>query len=674
MLKIKNITFSYGKNDIFKNTDFYAKKGNITVIKGESGVGKSTLLDIISLRYGIIGDYSYNDKKINNSFKNNISYIQQRSILPENLKIIDQWKLLIKLYNKDFQLDNYIERLQINNICNLYPQQISGGERQRVLLINALIINKPILLLDEPTASINEDLKIELVNILEENKKDRIIIVSTHDDCFNSADNIYRIQDNHLTTNCLLKDENILYSYESHYDKNIRWLSYFIKMKEHHWFKNILSYFLLCLFISTFIYILFMNNTYIKNYTQSLLGVKSNDFIVYKALDNNVPYCEFQNSLSSNFPFTQNELDQIKEINYIKNIIPKYIISTCLYEDENPKNLIINKNGKEVYNRNVNGRIFFESYDFSKKYDEIKYFSNQKSGIYLHKSLMENIGLTEETIKGSMLNTNVLIPIYDCSGGNFITYEGSLKVPANGYEMKTVEINLPILGFIENNLPNTYSSTTQQILITYDIIEKIIKENKATDSYTTYYDNDKNQYTTIKEDAEIIVDYTPFEPNVYTITADSVDHVTEVASKLKDMGFTVQSDYFEYETLGNSIIQTKESLQLWSSITAIIILVLLCIKQFFRNGSEKNFNQWLNIIGINDSKELLVLKLKKYILDFCISLVLCVCILVIMIYFTLDLTGNTYDFNIMMIFVMIMIILFIYVGIPMIWEVTYDRN
>lgn len=226
-MKIEHLTFSYGKDDIFVDTSFIAKKGDITVIKGESGCGESTLLDILSLRYDRIGQYLYNNCLIDSSFINNISYIQQNSILPLDLKIIDQWKLLMDLYNKNFQLEKYIERLQMKNICNLYSQQISGGEKQRVLLINALIMDKPILLLDEPTASLNEEMKKEFVKILEENKENHIIIVSTHDDCFDNEDQIYYIKDKKLISYMKNNDNNELIKDKKINQNKINWLYYF---------------------------------------------------------------------------------------------------------------------------------------------------------------------------------------------------------------------------------------------------------------------------------------------------------------------------------------------------------------------------------------------------------------------------------------------------------------
>lgn len=660
---------------IFKDTSFTAYNNCITVIKGESGSGKSTLLDIISLKYRLTSQYTYNEEDIDVSFKDNIAYIQQSSILADDLRIKDQWHLLMKLYNNNFELDNYIERLQMKSICNLYPQQLSGGERQRVLLINALIISKPVIILDEPTASINEELKIELAEILEENKRNHIIIVSTHDSCFDSADGIYEIKDKKIVC---IKDSHIENSdikISSNY-KKINWISYFIKMKEHHIFKSIISFMIISFIICSFCYVTFMNNGFVMGFTSNLSNKETNSFIVYKALNPNYPSLEYDGV--GNFPITESELKEINEIEYIENLTPKYIIPAYNYDTKTgtfiPKDMMFKSNDKEIkfYNTDL---IYFEVYDFSKEYSNITYFSNQKEGVYINSKLLESLELSKEDIKDCRLSITVSIPISNQTGTfNMIEYKDGLNVPYSAIITKPIKIEVPVLGVIEEDLINTVTPNTQQILITFDTIDNLIIKNKTNEIKTVYYSNKVNDYVDKKEEATETLVYTPYEPNAYVVTVDSVEHVSEAAGKLKDMGYTVQSDYFEYEMIGNSILQTKESLQLWSAIISSIVFILLCIKQFFRNESEKNLNQWMKIIGITDRKEHMILKTKKYILDLCLSLFISMLMLSVMIFATLPLTGNTYDFDIMMVLVLIGISLLIYIGIPMIWEATYDRS
>lgn len=675
MLEINNLTFSYGRNDIFKDTSFTAYNNCITVIKGESGSGKSTLLDIISLKYRLTSQYTYNEEDIDVSFKDNIAYIQQSSILADDLRIKDQWHLLMKLYNNNFELDNYIERLQMKSICNLYPQQLSGGERQRVLLINALIISKPVIILDEPTASINEELKIELVEILEENKRNHIIIVSTHDSCFDSADGIYEIKDKKIVC---IKDshtENGDIKISSNY-KKINWISYFIKMKEHHIFKNIISFMIISFIICSFCYVTFMNNGFVMGFTSNLSNKETNSFIVYKALNPNYPSLEYDRI--GNFPITESELKEINEIEYIENLTTKYIIPAYNYDTKTgtfiPKDMMFKSNDKEIKFYNTDS-IYFEVYDFSKEYSNITYFSNQKEGVYINSKLLESLELSKEDIKDCRLSITVSIPIFNQTGTfNMIEYNDGLSVPYSAIITKPIKLEVPVLGVIEEDLINTVTPNTQQILITFDTIDNLIIKNKTNEIKTVYYSNKVNDYVDKREEATETLVYTPYEPNAYVVTVDSIEHVREVVEKLKDMGYTVQSDYFEYEMIGNSIINTKESLQLWSVIISSIVFILICIKQFFRNESEKTLNQWMKIIGITDRKEHMILKTKKYILDLCLSLFISMLMLSVMIFATLPLTGNIYDFDIMMILVLIGISLLIYIGIPVIWEVTYDRS
>lgn len=249
-----------------------------------------------------------------------------------------------------------------------------------------------------------------------------------------------------------------------------------------------------------------------------------------------------------------------------------------------------------------------------------------------------------------------------------------MNIPCCSLVTKPIKIELPIVGIINDHLNNTVTPYDQQILIPFSIIDQLIKENISTEYKTIYYNNQIKDYVLSKEEATEVISYQPYLPSAYIIKVDSIDHVIEVANQLKNKGYTIQSDYFEYEMIGQSIIHTKETLQFYSSFVVIIIFVLLCIKQFFKKDSQRILNIWLKNIGINNDKSLLIIKLKKYSIDFCLSFFISCLLLFIMIIFTFPLTGNDYDFQIMMFIVLGIIHFMIYIVIPFIWEVFYDRN
>ena len=199
-IHVKNLSFRYknDKNYLFENFSYKFKKDKIYAIKGESGVGKSTLMNILS---GLIEDYKgdiyFNNENLRNINKfnwyNKISIVPQNVFINEdtllNNVILDQDKQTIK---KEIDKANYaisksglnffVEQLEngINTLIKNNAKLISGGEKQRLAIARAIYKNSEILFFDEPV----NNLDIENINIFKETlneiKKDRIIIIIAH--------------------------------------------------------------------------------------------------------------------------------------------------------------------------------------------------------------------------------------------------------------------------------------------------------------------------------------------------------------------------------------------------------------------------------------------------------------------------------------------------------------
>lgn len=189
MIKLVNLEKSFDFKVLDKiNLEF--KPGNIYVLKGKSGSGKTTLLNLIS---GLDSDYTgsiyINDKKLKNlkkdeitNYRNNIGYMRQECLLYRNLTVLDN--LLLIENNKDKIID-LCKKFNIDEIINKYPYEISGGERERVSLIRAILNDNKILLLDEPSANLDKDNSENFVKYLKKiDISDKIIIISTHENIY----------------------------------------------------------------------------------------------------------------------------------------------------------------------------------------------------------------------------------------------------------------------------------------------------------------------------------------------------------------------------------------------------------------------------------------------------------------------------------------------------------
>ena len=138
ILSIKNLSFNYPNNKILKDINIHVDKGEVVSILGGSGVGKTTLFNIIA---GInplqSGEISI---KGNTDYKGRVSYMLQKDLLLEHKTIIQNiiLPLLIRKINKKEAEEEAIKNLKLFNLYEYkdkYPSELSGGMRQRVALL-----------------------------------------------------------------------------------------------------------------------------------------------------------------------------------------------------------------------------------------------------------------------------------------------------------------------------------------------------------------------------------------------------------------------------------------------------------------------------------------------------------------------------------------------------------
>ena len=184
ILKFIDIDMSYydmkKETEVLKNISFDFKNENITAIIGPSGCGKSTILNLIA---GLI-------KPTNGTIikPNSIGYMFQKDNLFEWLNILDNVLIGLKIQKK-LSLDNiiYAKELLIKygleEFINSYPNELSGGMRQRVSLIRALVTKPKLLLLDEPFSALDYQTRISVSSDIYKIIKDLKIqtVLVTHD-------------------------------------------------------------------------------------------------------------------------------------------------------------------------------------------------------------------------------------------------------------------------------------------------------------------------------------------------------------------------------------------------------------------------------------------------------------------------------------------------------------
>ena len=193
-IKFENISFNYGNKHIFNNLSFTIKKNSITLIYGESGVGKTSLIDLISgLHKPDKGKIIIDDKNLDEynifDWRKNIEYVQQELFL-----INDSVRENITFGNKNISDEliwGILDKINATKFVSTLPNKLdyvvgergtllSGGQRQRLALGRSIINNPKILILDEITASLDSENEEIIFNYLLKLKNNMTIIIVSH--------------------------------------------------------------------------------------------------------------------------------------------------------------------------------------------------------------------------------------------------------------------------------------------------------------------------------------------------------------------------------------------------------------------------------------------------------------------------------------------------------------
>lgn len=207
MIELRNINKGFDDRIVLENLNYNFYEGNSYALIGASGAGKTTLLNIIGkLEEADSGDIIVNDINLNNIkekdyFKNYLSYLFQNFGLIENKSIQENLMLAfvgekIGKLEKLQKMNEALKRVHLDVKLNRKIYTLSGGEAQRVALAKTILKDSPIILADEPTASVDQKNSEEIIElILRLKKENKIIIIATHSpDIYNQVDHILEIK------------------------------------------------------------------------------------------------------------------------------------------------------------------------------------------------------------------------------------------------------------------------------------------------------------------------------------------------------------------------------------------------------------------------------------------------------------------------------------------------
>ncbi len=195
IIKVENMTKSFGKDVVLKNINTEINKGDIIAIIGPSGCGKSTFIRTLNLleqpTEGAIYVDGENimDKKVDiNKIRQKVGMVFQHFNLFPNLTILDNITLAPVKTGQMSEADaqkkamELLERVGLADKAKAYPDTLSGGQKQRIAIVRALAMNPEILLFDEPTSALDPEMVGEVLSLMKDLAKDGMtMVVVTHE-------------------------------------------------------------------------------------------------------------------------------------------------------------------------------------------------------------------------------------------------------------------------------------------------------------------------------------------------------------------------------------------------------------------------------------------------------------------------------------------------------------
>ena len=221
LISLKNVKKTYivgeKKFNALDNVSFTIKKGEFVVILGPSGAGKSTLLNLLGgmdkvtsgkIKIGEEVISNYSDSELTDYRAENIGFIFQfYNILP-TLTVLENVKIVNDIVKEPKDAKKVLREVGLENNYNKFPNQLSGGEQQRVSIARAIAKNPKLLLCDEPTGALDSKTGVEVLKFLkkqcESESGNNTVVIVTHNSLIAEiADRVIRLKNGKVESNVI---------------------------------------------------------------------------------------------------------------------------------------------------------------------------------------------------------------------------------------------------------------------------------------------------------------------------------------------------------------------------------------------------------------------------------------------------------------------------------------
>lgn len=520
MIELKDICIEYDRV-ILDHASMSIPAHSITLIRGKSGSGKTALLYCISLmdtksKYQYYYDHRLiGEKDRNNIRKECISYVLQENDLLAHLDVRGTLQYFAHIHNKhlsDKDIQDYLDKMHLDVTLNQNVMTLSLGERQRLSIATALVSNPQVLVLDEPTASLDHENEIEIYNILKELSTHMTIVLASHsEESMKYADVVYTLENNQLSVNSsMISDDPCGEGVISQVDHKF-YKEYVKDYVKHYRFMYVLMMMVFILSLVSGQMILGIINHSREQGMQMLIGQLENKAIITK----------------DKHSYVDQDYSHFIKIDD-KNTFPLYKIYTQI-------------EGEDVYLV-----PYFKDDDLSKYID--RNIQETKTGIYMDN---ESYYLLNQGLSDNRVNLDLYIT--DQEGMHQTTH--------------TFDIN----GVFRNNKKVHYVSKSQRyIYVPYAILQDIYKQSGCTPRYIGYIIK-TNTYNELNE----LIDYYESKGYRINDSFTDREAMNSLDSYYKNMMFTFAGVILVISVLIDIVLESHLLMQRKKELVLLLISGLL---------------------------------------------------------------------------------------------------
>lgn len=609
MLEINILNKTFNKNNqkklIFEDVNIKLPNVGLILLKGNSGIGKTTLLNLISkLDNDFKGYIKYDNQEISKEFvKTNVSYLMQNDNLIENISVYDN----LNLYNElsEEQIDKLLKFLSIIDLKDKKIKYLSSGEKRRVAIARTLLKQPKIILLDEVTSNLDNNNSKNIMELLKIISENVLIIYSSHDESiYNYADVLLEVKNYKIEKQIINNLEDKKINLSNNYTINSKYKNKILKCTIFNIKSNLTNIALMSLLFLTSLTFIILSNFDISKVLTDTLKLNNNNYI--NSDSQNDKLISFTNSSFHFFKIINVSLDNVEFVYYE----PPY-------------------------------RNDFTTYENMNLFDYIGSLPLNDNEIMIYQILAENIIYYYFANNNQVNNIDDLIGKEIITDNNTFIISGIIKQDLSIFEklkhtkIDDNDIDANLLNLFNGKVSNYYSEVIITNQNTIDILNnkyEILNDNNRTKKI--YIDNYNEMYRIIKKNT---MDY---DLNKLLLNRNYFNvYDTEYSKSLTDLFYIL--------TIVSKI----------SPVLAIIfsLISIMFMYTFVRNYMDKNNKNIsiLKLLSFNDDEIL-----SNYTLGIMFQTMLSIA-LCLLIFMVLNLIINAYFSKIYYFYVDILNISFI---------------